>query len=125
MQEFRIGVDDLLVHLYCSQLDSRLLLQEAQRRGIPLTASYSAQYHVDRTGRGQNHIHVYCKNNQLFALNRDGTAHDQSHGVRIPGKVARAIQQRFPDIQLPPDNIIEKASPQDELEVLLEAPPNV
>ncbi len=122
MKEFLITEQEYAIHLYCSDLDSRVLMLEAQHKGIPLTAAYSAQYHTDRTNRGQNHIHVYCKNNQLFALNRDGTAHDKSHGVRIPNKVAKAIQTHFPDVQLPPKNIIECASLEDEVEVLLESP---
>ena len=124
MKEFSFTVAEYVVRVYCSDLDSVVLLLEAQHRGIPLGGPNSAQYHRAHTNPGQNHIHVYCKNNQLFALNADGTAHDQSHGVRIPSKVARGIAQRFPDIQLPPDNLIECASTKDEADVLLESPPD-
>lgn len=123
MQEFRLEVENHLVFLYCSDLDSRLLLHEAERRGIALGGPWAAQYHRAHTTPGQNHIHVYYRNNQVFALNRDGTAHDRSHGVRIPNRVADAIRYHFPDIQLPPDNIIECATLEDEAELLLESPP--
>src|SRR6266568_2902638 len=122
MKEFAFQAGEHVVHLYCSDLDSKVFLLEAQHRGTPLGGAYSAQYHRARTNPGQNHIHVYCKNNELFALNADGTAHDQSHGVQIPNKVAKAIAQKFPNIHLPPENLIECASIEDEAEVLLESP---
>lgn len=124
MKEFRFEAGEHIVHVYCSDLDAKVLLLEAQHRGIHLAGPWSAQYHTAHTTPGQDHIHVYYRNNQVFALNRDGTAHDRSHGVRIPNRVAIAIQQRFPDIQLPPDNIIEYATLEDEAELLLESPPS-
>jgi len=42
-------------------------------------------------------------------MNMDGSAHDQSHGNRIPNKVAKAISQKFPNFTLPQDNLIENA----------------
>lgn len=118
MKEFCFTVGEFTAHLYCADLDSKLLLLEAQRRGVPLGGPYSAQYHTARVQPGQNHVHVYHKNNQLFALNADGSAHDNSHGVRIPGRVAQAIQRMFPDIQVPKDRLIEAIS-LDDLNMLL------
>jgi outer membrane protein assembly factor BamA len=79
------------------------------------------KYHTAHTTPGQNHIAVYYKQNRLFSLNTDGTAHDRSHGIRIPNKVVKGIQQRFPDIQIPPNNIIEAATLEQEAEVLAES----
>jgi hypothetical protein len=86
-------------------------LTEARYRGIPLGGQYSAQLHKSHGAAGQKHIHVYAKNNELFALNKDGSAHDASHQIRIPNKVAKAIQSTFPAITLPPGNFIESAPP--------------
>jgi len=120
MKEFCFTVDEFTVHLYCADLDAKLLLLEAQRRGVSLGGPYSAQYHTARVLPGQKHVHVYHKNNQLFALNADGTAHDKSHGVSIPNRVAREIQRLFPDIQVPADGIIEGTSAEDVSLLLLE-----
>ena len=70
---------------------------------------YSALLHKAHVPGGQDHIHVFARQNQLFAINRDGTAHDRSHGVRIPNRVADAIRAEFPNFNLPLDNLIESA----------------
>lgn len=100
--------DGYVVHIW---FDSEELqeINEAKYKGTPLSGSYSAQSHQAHSSVGQKHLHVYCKNNQLFSLNKDGSAHDQSHGVRIPNKVASAIEKQFPAFSLPKNNIIESA----------------
>lgn len=99
---------EYVIHIW---FDSEELqeINEAKYKGTPLGSSYSAQLHQAHSSVGQTHLHVYCKNNQLFSLNRDGTAHDRSHGIRIPNKVASAIEKQFPTFKLPKDNLIESA----------------
>ena len=82
-------------------------LYEAKNRGITAGGAYSLQYHKKHSIVGMDHIHGYERNKQLFALNVDGTAHDKSHGVRIPNKLAKGIKHHFSDIVIPPRNIIE------------------
>ena len=100
--------DGYVVHIW---LDSKELqgINEAKHKGNPLGGSYSAQLHQAHSSVGQKHLHVYSKNNQLFSLNKDGSAHDQSHGARIPNKVASAIKTQFSAFTLPKNNIIESA----------------
>lgn len=88
------------------------LLREAKLKGEPLIGTYSTQYHSAHIKDGQDHLHVYCKQHQLFAMNRDGSAHDRSHQTQIPNKVADAIRTKFPDFKLPPGNFIESAPPE-------------
>ena len=85
------------------------MVTEAKRKGLPIVGTYSAQLHNAHTEGGQKHIHVYDQNNQIFALNRDGSAHDASHKTRIPNKVAQGIKDKFPGFTFPPNNIIEIA----------------
>jgi hypothetical protein len=99
--------DDCCVHVLISKRD--INLQEARHSRVPLGGQYSATLHGAHTTPGMKHIHVYAGINQLFAMNIDGSAHDRSHGTRIPNKVAKALSQRFPDFKLPPSNIIESA----------------
>lgn len=84
-----------------------MLLKEANHRGKSLGGAYSYVKHPPHIPDGQYHLHIYKKQNQIFALNFDGTAHDQSHGIRIPNKVADAIQRLFPNVKLPTGNLIE------------------
>jgi hypothetical protein len=99
--------DDYCVHILLAKGD--VTLQEARHRGLPIGGQYSADLHGAHTTPGMKHIHVYAGTNQIFAMNIDGSAHDQSHGTQIPNKVAKALAQRFPDFKLPSNNIIEGA----------------
>jgi hypothetical protein len=51
--------------------------------------------------------HVYNGQNQVFAINKSGTAHDGYHGVRIPNKVYKELINRYNGWQFPPSKIIE------------------
>lgn len=86
--------------------DEGRVLRKAMHRGRPLGGKYSAQRHQAHTAEGKTHLHVYARNNQLFAINVDGSAHDTSHGIRIPNKVADAIRRKFPEFRVPADNLI-------------------
>lgn len=115
---FTLKVDEYFIHILVPSPESRVL-EEAKYRGTPLGGPYSAKSHPPHTPVDKYHLHVYINNNQLFALNKDGTAHDQSHGVRMPNKVAKAITQKFPDFILPKNNLIESA-PRDIIELFRE-----
>lgn len=56
---------------------------------------------------GLPHIHVLLKGKELFALNVDGSAHDGSHGVRIPNVIKDVIPRIFPSCKIPENGIIE------------------
>lgn len=94
--------DDGIVHVLLE-----LPLHEAQHRGKPLGGQYSATVHPPHDPRGQKHIHVYAKQNNLLALNWDGSTRHGKPGTRIPARVAAALAQRFPDLKLPDNNILE------------------
>lgn len=105
---FSFTIEEYHVHmLFEGVADS--VLTEAKHKGLPIGGKYSAQLHSAHSAVGQQHVHVYAKNNQLFALNKDGSAHDASRKIQIPNKVAKAIQGKFPWFTLPPDNLIETA----------------
>jgi hypothetical protein len=82
---------------------------EALHKGAPLIGKYSAILHKAHVPGGQDHLHVFARQNQLFALNRDGSAHDRNHGIQIPNRVADAIRNAYPEFTLPPDSFIEAA----------------
>lgn len=101
-------IDGYSVHIFHSS-DEVGALQEARHQGTPLGGRYSAQLHQAHAPGGQRHLHIYARRNQLFALNVDGTAHDDSHGAKIPSRVAQGIAQRFPEFEMPKDRLIEWA----------------
>ena len=82
-------------------------IEEAIHRGEPLWGPYSVVRNTPHSAGGQHHLHIYMKKKKLFAINKDGTAHDQSHGCSIPSRVAKALRSKFPDYRIPADNYIE------------------
>jgi hypothetical protein len=54
----------------------------------------------------QDHLHFYHNGSQLYAINRDGTAHDKSHGYKISNRHAEIVSNKF-GFSLPKNNIIE------------------
>lgn len=106
MFEANFVVEEYILHVYCAD---DAVLEEARHRGTPLTGPYSADEHPSHITPNQQHLHIYFRNTKLFAINRDGTAHDASHGYRIPNKVAKALSQKFPKYQIAKDNVIESA----------------
>jgi hypothetical protein len=86
MQCATFEVEEYTVHYYARDDAMTVMLQEAKHRGRPLYGPYSVQKDQPHSSVGQYHVHVYRKGNELFGLNFDGSAHDQSHGVTIPIK---------------------------------------
>ena len=98
---YKFTVEEYTIYLYPSSIREKDRIEEARHRREPRDTPHSDS--------GQYHLHVYNRNNQLFAINKDGTAHDQSHGCRIPNKVAKVLRIRFPDYRIPSNNFIESA----------------
>jgi len=109
LSECLFTVDEYTVHIVFRTTAEPTFLEEARHRGVPIGGVYSADLHKARIPSGQDHLHIYARQNHLFAINKDGTAHDRSHGAHIPNRVADAIKQNFPDFVLPKDNLIESA----------------
>lgn len=101
-----IIIDDQYLHIIFKTTEYGIL-NEARHRGMPVGGKYSIQFHKSHADFGMDHLHAYEKNNQLFALNINGTAHDRSHGIEIPNKLVKGIRKFFPNFVLPPNNIIE------------------
>jgi hypothetical protein len=62
-------------------LNTKQLISEwEQRKQIPGTTSTYRYDSGNTNTHTQDHVHIYCKNTnkQIYAINRDGTAHDRS-----------------------------------------------
>jgi hypothetical protein len=99
-----LRVDEATVHVYSGASFPKQILTEAKQN---LTGIYFYDKHQPHANTGQYHMHVYLRNNEIFAINWDGSAHDQSHHRVIPRKVFQALQAKFPGLALPADRIIE------------------
>lgn len=109
-QSAQLLTEEFVIHVYADDEDTLEQLEEAKGPGRPLAGKY--YYRVDRPPpeSGQIHVHVYAKNNHIFAINKDGSAHDASHGFTIPNKAASALRRRFPDWKIPDNNLIESCN---------------
>ncbi|MCF7802493.1 MAG: hypothetical protein K9N34_10820 [Candidatus Marinimicrobia bacterium] len=101
-----IIIGQYYISLYYSSSYEKLIT-ERKYKGTPLIGLYSYKKHPPHIPNGQSHLHLYMKNNKLFAINKDGTAHDKSHGITIPKKVGEKLRIIFPDYKIPKNNIIE------------------
>ncbi len=106
MKEEFLKVEDLTVVIFYHKSDS-MFVNESKQRGNHLIGNYSYLKHPPHTTPGEYHLHVYDGNNQIFAINKNGTAHDGYHGVRIPNKVYNALKQIYIDWTFPENKIIE------------------
>lgn len=105
-----LEIAESLVFVYFhSATPNRVILESLQRGSVSLGGAYSATKHSPHNPppHGKYHIHVYERQEQIFSINLDGSAHDQSHGVRIPNRVVKGLKKHFPDLALPKGQIIE------------------
>lgn len=114
---FTFEIDEYIIYILFDRRESAIF-EEANRRGT-LGGQFSYKLDNQHAPVGQEHIHVYKNENQIFAMNIDGTAHDRSHGIRIPNKVAKGIKQKLPGFKLPANNFIE-SPPADIIELFRE-----
>ena len=103
-ETFEIDCYSIVVTYHDNQSE---LLLEAKTKGEPLIGTYSVIKHQRHTPDGDYHLHVYDEQNQIFAINKGGSAHDGYHGVRIPNKVYQELTKRYNGWQFPPNKIIE------------------
>lgn len=106
MREEPIKIEDLTITIFYHP-DTSSFVIESKSKGNYLIGNYSYMKHPPHTSPGEYHIHVYDGQNQIFAINKNGTAHDGYHGVRIPNKVYNALVQKFPEWTFPSNQVIE------------------
>lgn len=81
------------------------LLTEAKK--LDLGKGRYVYKHSAHTNPGQPHLHFYQNGAQLYALNKDGSAHDQSHGKHMARWAIDAVKNEFPGFSVPPKGLIE------------------
>lgn len=101
-----IGEDVVYIYHYSHKEVDNSLSYLWQR---VICSKYKVIKHSPHSPVGQYHIHVYeGKNSKIerLAINKDGTAHDNSHGARIPNRVFEYLKNVLPDWNWPKDQVI-------------------
>lgn len=109
MRHIKIEYEGVVYHFYTPS-------DESAPHGIkPLFESKFGNvgqytYRIDpphNSENGQKHIHFMDKSGEIFALNKDGSAHDGWHGVQIPNKVLAELPNIMPGLTIPKNGLIE------------------
>lgn len=99
LYEIIFSIEEYTIHIYFKSENNELkqYFSEAKTRGrVSFDSTYSATKHNAHTTRGQDHLHLYAHNNEIAAINIDGTGHDGHHGLKLPNKVYDGIITNFP-----------------------------
>ncbi|MBW8034741.1 MAG: hypothetical protein FVQ79_03565 [Planctomycetes bacterium] len=83
-----------------------LLIEKYAGKHQELPKGYSLRYDVARLQNCQDHIHIFRRNNQIGAVNIDGSRHDNSN-FQIPKTVANFVQQNYSDFVIPNGRLVE------------------
>ena len=110
-----------IISIYCDAEYYEKLHAILESKRISIGRGYSVEKHSPHTSENQYHLHLYRKQNQLLAINKDGTAHDQSHGLEIPKYPLGYLRKNFPEFDIPENGIIESyiPGPMESLDILL------
>jgi len=98
----RIG--EYTVHLYSNGHGLPALMEGLTTN---ISKGYSIRKDPPHGGQGQTHFHVIRRDNELMAVNMDGTGHDGSSGYTLPGVVANWLQKNVDGINIRQDRVIE------------------
>ncbi len=90
----------------------RLLLNE-EKPAVELSKGRSILFHKAHVPSTQDHLHFLVKGANIAAVNKDGTAHDRSHGIQLQRWAMDGAKKHYPDFKIPKTGIIESliASP--------------
>ncbi|KQI72390.1 hypothetical protein AN191_09805 [Loktanella sp. 5RATIMAR09] len=84
----------------------RLLLNEAKPR-VDLGKGRAIIHHKAHIPNNQDHLHFEVKGTRFAAINKDGTAHDRSHGIKLQRWAVDGASKHYPDFRVPKDGLIE------------------
>ena len=85
----------------------RALLCEALP-SVDLGKGRSIIFHKAHTGEGQDHLHFRVKGATISSVNRDGSAHDRSHGIQLQRWATDGAKAHYPGMKMPPKGLIEQ-----------------
>jgi hypothetical protein len=96
------------------------LLNEAKKY-VDLGKGRSIMFHKAHIPDGQDHLHFRVDGAKIAAVNKDGSAHDRSHGVQLQRWAIDGAKAHYPDFKLPKDGLIEQLHMPEDRTLLLEA----
>jgi hypothetical protein len=102
-----ISLEGVNFNIYSHDLNETQELLESRNYKRKLVGNFGVTVHQPHNPTGDYHIHLSQDNNEILSINRNGSAHDGYHGVRIPNKAYKALKAQYPDWVWPDNQIIE------------------
>lgn len=84
----------------------RLLLNEAKPY-VDLGKGRAIIHHKAHIPDCQDHLHFRVKGTNIAAINKDGSAHDKSHGIQLQKWAMDGMRQHYPAFRIPEQGLIE------------------
>lgn len=106
----RLNEVKIFYHFDSKDVIARFILAsmlKEDRKYVDLGKGREIFFHTAHITAGQDHLHFYQKSSKLYALNRDGSAHDKSHGIKMARWAREGVKDHYPDFTLPKDGLIE------------------
>ncbi|WP_136617002.1 MULTISPECIES: hypothetical protein [Mesorhizobium] len=88
---------------------------------VDLGKGRSIIHHKAHVPNTEDHLHFVVNGNKIAAVNKSGTAHDRSHGIKLQKWALKGAAQHYPDFKMPKDGLIESLLGQPDGELLLES----
>ena len=113
---FTVELCDCFLHIYFENNPQMIvepfssessLLQESKTQNVGRGVEIRFDRNHAFSDTSKDHIHVYKRGKELFAINRDGSSHDGFHSITIPSSVYGFIRDNYPDFILPTNRVIE------------------
>lgn len=98
---YHVAGDDVLAKFILGNM-----LKE-DRRHVDLGKGREIFFHSAHVEPGQDHLHFRQNGAKLYAVNRDGTAHDASHGKLMARWAREGMRDNYPGFTVPKDGLIE------------------
>jgi hypothetical protein len=120
-QSGREGI--VIYHFDASDHDARRLVEEVlteAKKSVDLGQGKCIIHHKAHIPDGQDHLHFEVRGRTVYAVNKDGTAHDRSHGKTMQRWALDGAAAHYPTFKMPPGGLIEEILGNGKLELLTE-----
>ncbi|MBZ9703247.1 MULTISPECIES: hypothetical protein [unclassified Mesorhizobium] len=88
---------------------------------VDLGKGRSIVHHKAHVPNTEDHLHFVVNGNKFAAVNKSGTAHDRSHGIKLQNWALKGAAKHYPDFTMPKNGLIETLYGQSDNELLLES----
>ena len=101
---------NVFYHFASDDVLARIILVSVlneDRKHLDLGKGREIFFHTAHVQPGQDHLHFKLNGAKLYAINRDGSAHDASHGKQMARWAQEGMRDSYLGFTVPKDGLIE------------------